>query len=202
MILDSPIEYQLAIAIAVILICLAFFMASANNDVMKCPITLDQQTCLKNGCKYQENCKYDLDINNLTPEGITLFVFSLIFICIAIWYSWHFMHNKKKNFMFFLYIIIQAALIIFFVISIINIILLHTHGKDDERLRSIQSIGVGTICIFIGVFSFYKLYRKSPLTQDEIDFLKACAPFLVVTGISSIIVSSKRLKILDSSKQL
>jgi hypothetical protein len=87
--------------------------------------------------------------------------------------------------------IIKFAFTSFMVLTIYDLATMHE--KDNETLRNIQSIAVGSVSIFIGIFIMYKFWNRIRITHSESDFIRSCGLFLIFTGIATVIINDKRL---------
>lgn len=86
-----------------------------------------------------------------------------------------------------LYCIVELFFVVFVIISIYNVAELHLHDSPDTTLRYVQRLAVASICILIGGLLTVKLWRGG--NGEFLEFLWHCGPFLVVTGISDIILN-------------
>ncbi len=93
-----------------------------------------------------------------------------------------------------LYIFIEILLIVLFIASIYDVIMLHVYEHNDKILRAILNICISSVLIFFGLFVSVKMWKNTKITEIQKSFIKHCCPFLIVTGITMIIISSKYLE--------
>lgn len=94
---------------------------------------------------------------------------------------------------------VALILVIFFCISIYNLVQLREHGKQDLDLRTSVDIGIEFVLIFIGFFVlsiWIKAHYKDEklLTKTQVKFFMHISPFLILTGITAMVPTVKRLE--------
>jgi len=90
---------------------------------------------------------------------------------------------------FIAYILLPA----FFILSIYNLVQLERNNREDELLRSSINIAIECTIIFIG-FLLFSIWHKGEITETQLWFCGHISIFLVLTGITSIIPTAKRIE--------
>ena len=97
------------------------------------------------------------------------------------------------------YFTIELILISFFIISIYNVIRFEVYHDEDLSLRNSLNLAIECMIIFIGFFIFYITKNKGKVTELQQCFCKHLSPFLILTGITAIVATSRRLKNSEST---
>lgn len=101
------------------------------------------------------------------------------------------------SFEWLLYFIIEVSLIVFFVVSCYNLDQFVRLHKKDTNIRNGLNIAVECTLVLVGLYLFFVSNKKIEsdgfvkLSQLQVCFFSHIAPFLVVTGITSMVTTSK-----------
>lgn len=112
--------------------------------------------------------------------------------------------DSVKNFFCFdysvewvFYFIIEIALIAFLIISIYNTNKLVKFHEEDNSLKEGLNIAIECTVILVGIylgFIWWKVYiKKNKLSTLQACFCGHISPFLIITGITTMIATSKRI---------
>jgi hypothetical protein len=93
----------------------------------------------------------------------------------------------------FIYFMIELLLISLFILSVYNVIKFDEYHQQDILLKDIMNITVECILIIIGLFMIKIIYTKK-INDLQICFCRHIAPFLILTGITTIINTSKKIQ--------
>lgn len=93
-----------------------------------------------------------------------------------------------------IYFIIEIAFVVFFVMSCYNADILYRFNNENIDLRHGLDIAIEFSIVIIGIFILY-IWNVGKITDLQICFCSHIAPFLIITGITAIISTSKRIKI-------
>jgi hypothetical protein len=103
--------------------------------------------------------------------------------------------NKNNKIEWFIYFIIVLILFTFIAISVYNIVKLYEFHEDNILLKYGLNIAIECMLIFIGFFIFRIISAKGRLSNLQLCFCYHVAPFLIITGITAVISTSKRVEI-------
>jgi len=92
-----------------------------------------------------------------------------------------------------IYLVVELAFIVFFIISCYNADKLNRLHEDDISLKYGLNVAIECTVVFIGLYLGFIWYTGRVSTL-QVCFCGHIAPFLIVTGITALITTAKRIQ--------
>lgn len=99
----------------------------------------------------------------------------------------------------FIYKIVALTLVVFFIISVYNLVQLKVENNPETYLRLSLDIAIECMVIFIGFFVAIIFFNKK-VNKNQIWFCKHVFLFLIFTGITALIATSKKIESINQQK--
>ncbi len=95
---------------------------------------------------------------------------------------------------YILYSSIEIMFFIFFIISCYTTDRLNRFHQEDPDLRYGLNVAIECTVIFIGLYLGF-IWKNGKVSKLQLQFCAHICPFLIITGITTLIATSKRIEL-------